>query len=107
MPVLEKEAKVTAQGQITVPAQIREVLGVEPGGHVTFAVEADGTVIVRGGDEPDPSIGAFLEFLAEDIRQHPQNVRPLAASLEASLRELTAETVIDRDGDRIHGPVGL
>lgn len=107
MAVLEKEAKVTAQGQITVPAPIREILGIEPGDHVTFSVDADGRVIVRGTEEPDPSIGAFLEFLADDIRRNPEAVRPLTASLEVSLREITAKTVIDRDSDRIRGTVGL
>ena len=108
MAVIEKDAKVTAQGQTTVPASIREALGVEPGDRITFSVENDGSVSVRRTEDGrDPAIGAFLEFLAKDIEQRPDAIEPLTASLEANLRELTARTVIDRENDRIRGSVGL
>lgn len=108
MALIEKDAKVTAQGQTTVPAPIREALGVEPGDRITFSVENDGSVSVRRmEDGSDPAIGAFLEFLAKDIARRPEVIEPLTPSLEATLRELTAKTVIDRENDRIRGAVGL
>ena len=107
MPVLEREAKVTAQGQTTVPAPIREALGVQPGDHIIFSIEAEGIVMLRRSNEADPAIGALLEFLAEDIRTRPEAIRPVTGSLESRLRELTADTIIDRENDRILGDVGL
>lgn len=40
-------AKVMAKGQITIPKDIREVLGVESGDRVTFVVEGDTVRIVN------------------------------------------------------------
>jgi antitoxin PrlF len=104
--LVEKKAKLTAQGQTTVPAYIREQLGVEPGDHLTFAVDAAGTVTLRRAED-DPAIGAFVDFLAEDIRRNPSGVRPVTASLERRLRRLAGATVIDKENDRIVVGVGL
>lgn len=38
-PTFIDNAKVMAKGQITIPKDIREVLGVANGDHVTFVVE--------------------------------------------------------------------
>ncbi len=105
--LIEKKAKITAQGQTTVPAPIRERLGVRPGDTVTFSVNSDGNVILRRAEEGDPAIGAFLEFLSNDIQQNPAGVRPVTASLERRLRRLIRATVIDRATDRIVVDVGL
>lgn len=105
--VLERDAKVTAQGQTTVPAPIREQLGIVAGDHITFVVDADGNVLVRRSDDGDPAVEAFLEFLASDIEHRPEQIQALTGSLELRLRELTAETRIDRKNDRIAGEVGL
>lgn len=36
--VFTDNAKVMAKGQVTIPKQVREILGVENGDHVTFIV---------------------------------------------------------------------
>ncbi len=44
MGVVEEHLmKVTSKGQVTIPADIRNLLGIEPGGEVIFRV-ADGKV---------------------------------------------------------------
>ncbi len=43
--VLVNDARVMSKGQVTIPKNIREVLGVSTGDRVTFIVE-DGTVRV-------------------------------------------------------------
>lgn len=106
--IVEKKAKITAQGQITVPAPIREQLGVVPGDSVTFSAHSDGNVMVRRAENADdPAIAAFLEFLANDIRRNPAGVHPVTASLERRLRQLTRATEIDKDNDHIVVDVGL
>jgi antitoxin PrlF len=38
------EAKMTSKGQITVPKDVRQKLGLKPGDRVRFIVEGDGRV---------------------------------------------------------------
>ena len=45
-PVPSYEATVTSQGQITIPAEIRERLGVKAGGKLRLTVESDERVVV-------------------------------------------------------------
>jgi AbrB family looped-hinge helix DNA binding protein len=41
------DSTLTSKGQVTVPKEIREELGVKPGDRVTFTAMPDGTVIMR------------------------------------------------------------
>lgn len=41
------DATLTAKGQTTIPKEIRERLGLEPGDKLTFTVLSDGTVVMR------------------------------------------------------------
>lgn len=41
---------LTVKGQVTIPKQIRDALGLKPGMPVDFAVNADGEVIVQRAD---------------------------------------------------------
>lgn len=47
---MDVAAKVTSKGQITLPRQVREVLGVSAGDQVIFRIEPDG---VRVAATPD------------------------------------------------------
>jgi antitoxin PrlF len=40
-------AKLTSKGQITVPKEVREALGVDVGDRLAFRISEDGTVQVR------------------------------------------------------------
>lgn len=51
-------AKITAQGQISLPAEVRKKLGVEPGSFVEFDEEDSRVVIRRAG-----------RYTFEDIRR--------------------------------------
>jgi AbrB family looped-hinge helix DNA binding protein len=44
-------AKVTSKGQITVPVEIRNSLGVKPGDHLRFEQQEGGIRVVRDRDE--------------------------------------------------------
>jgi AbrB family looped-hinge helix DNA binding protein len=41
------EATMTVKGQVTVPREIRNRLGLKSGDKVTFTMLSDGTVVVR------------------------------------------------------------
>jgi antitoxin PrlF len=38
---------LTSKGQVTVPREIRERMGLKPGDKITFSLLSDGTLIVR------------------------------------------------------------
>jgi AbrB family looped-hinge helix DNA binding protein len=38
---------LTIKGQVTIPKHIRDALGLKPGSPVSFAVNADGEVVVQ------------------------------------------------------------
>jgi antitoxin PrlF len=40
-------ATVTTKGQVTIPKEVREHLGVDTGDRLSFVVQDDGTVVVR------------------------------------------------------------
>ncbi len=40
--MLEKQAKITSKGQITVPREVRRVLGVRPGDRLSFESDENG-----------------------------------------------------------------
>lgn len=76
------EAKVTSQGQVTLPKEIRERLKLRPGGKVTFAIEKDGRVLVSAkqssildlvGILPKPKRTVTLEEMDQAIRQGAVN----------------------------------
>lgn len=39
-------SKITSKGQITVPKDVRDALGVQPGDRIAFTIKRDGTVTV-------------------------------------------------------------
>jgi len=71
------EAKVTSQGQVTVPKEIRERLKLRPGSKVKFAIEKAGRVVMSAkqssildlvGILPKPKRTVTLEEMDEAIR---------------------------------------
>jgi AbrB family looped-hinge helix DNA binding protein len=73
MPV----STLTSKGQITVPVEIRERLGLRQGDRLVFVLEADGRVVVRRDDDGE---GRRLEGL----------LRHLAPSEPVSVEEMRA-----------------
>lgn len=42
--VMRVDARSSAKGQVTIPVEIRELIGLEPGGSVQFIAEPNGEV---------------------------------------------------------------
>jgi AbrB family looped-hinge helix DNA binding protein len=45
-------ATMTSKGQVTVPAEIRKALSLEPGDQLQFTLLPDGTVLLRARNVP-------------------------------------------------------
>jgi len=67
-------AKLTSKGQITVPREVREALGLQTGDRLAFRIRDDGTVIV----EPET-----LDLLS------------LRASVRSAIKGVTVEAMDD------------
>ncbi len=50
---MSKQSRLTVKGQVTIPKDVRDMLGLRPGDLVMFATEKGG-VIVRKGQEAQP-----------------------------------------------------
>lgn len=50
MGVVMDVAKVTAKGQITIPADVREAVGIREGDKVMFVRESDGVITLRNSN---------------------------------------------------------
>ena len=73
-------SKISAQGQISVPQEVRRRLGVAPGSIVEWDVEGESIVVRRAGRFssadvhgalfPSPPTPRTLTELKEGVRQH-------------------------------------
>jgi looped-hinge helix DNA binding domain, AbrB family len=82
------QSKLTAQGQISVPAEIRKKLGVGPGSVLEWHDEGDTVVVRKAG-----------RYTFEDMRRALFPKRPRARSLE-ELKEAVADYIRDKHARR-------
>jgi antitoxin PrlF len=70
------QSKVTAQGQITVPAEVRKKLGLGPGSVLEWSEEGEKIVVRKAG-----------KYSSDDIHRTLFGKRPLKPRKLADLRE--------------------
>jgi antitoxin PrlF len=78
------QSKITAQGQISVPAEIRRRLGIGPGSVIEWEEEGDKIVVKRAG-----------KYSSEDIRRRlfpngppkPASIKQMKEGIEQYIRE--------------------
>jgi hypothetical protein len=72
-------------------------------GEVTAHVIAPGRMLVMAEtperERADPVMASFLAFLAQDIAQAPQNIRPLDPKLVKRVNKLTKGVAVSPDED--------
>jgi AbrB family looped-hinge helix DNA binding protein len=73
------EAKVTSKGQVTLPAALRDRLGIEPGDRLVFIEMGDGTVSLRVRSGTLASLRGILHGKVE-----PPGDRELAEWIDAA-----------------------
>ncbi len=99
--IIEIQAAITERGQTTVPAAIRKMLSLGKRDRIVFRGMADGTVVIAKeaieSGAADPLIGSFLDFLAGDMTNHPQRIRPVPARLVRRATRLVEGLAVDID----------
>ena len=53
-------ATLTTKGQVTIPKEVREHLGVDTGDRLSFVVQEDGSVVVKPITRHVRELGGFL-----------------------------------------------
>ncbi len=91
------ESTLTDRYQTTVPESVRRALHLGKRDKIRFTLQPDGKVVLTRVDEfeDDPVLKRFLDFLANDIANHPQHVQMLGADLVERIKTLVGHVEID------------
>jgi len=108
--LLKEESTITAKGQTTIPKSVRQALGVDYGGRISFRVDDQRRVYVEKAtavESEDPVVERFLAFLAQDMAKHPDaSIVNLPAGLRDRIAALTDGIPVDLDAE-IDGDVAI
>jgi len=101
-PGISAESTLTDRYQTTIPAMVRKALGLTKGDKLEFLLDETGGIRLsrQKPDEPehvDPVLAGFLDLLAKDIEENPQNLREIDASFWRGIDKLTEGVEVDLD----------
>ncbi len=96
---LQSESTLTDRYQTTVPDTVRKALHLDKRDKIRYIIQSDGHVLMSRVDtmEEDPAIAEFLNFLATDVLQSPQNVHTIQETLFNRAQRLVSGVQIDLD----------
>ena len=72
--ILERSARITSKGQVTIPADIRRALGVGDGDTVTFRSTGTGSVVLASAKKP--TLAELLATFDPSKHRHGPEDRP-------------------------------
>lgn len=90
------QSKVTAQGQISIPSDVRRKLGVGPGSILEWAEEGDQLVVRRAGRYTS---GDIHNALFEGRTPTPRTLAELKAGISSHVRERYGRKASEAEGD--------
>ncbi|BAZ16387.1 HtaR suppressor protein homolog [Calothrix sp. NIES-4071] len=95
----QAESTLTDRYQTTIPESVRKALGLNKRDKIHYAIQPNGQVIISNADdvENDPVLGEFLDFLAKDIKNNPQRIKPITSDLLRRAQSLVADVEFDID----------
>jgi AbrB family looped-hinge helix DNA binding protein len=82
------EAKITSKGQTTIPAEIRERLGLRTGDRIAFVETEEGFLIVPRNRPASSIFGLLAEF-------------GISGTTLADYKDAVADAMADRDKSRL------
>ncbi|WP_319420216.1 type II toxin-antitoxin system PrlF family antitoxin [Pleurocapsa sp. FMAR1] len=80
-----------------VPDIVRKTLGLNKRDKIAYIINSDGTVTITRYEtsEDDPILDKFLDFLAQDIEQNPQQIQPITSETLVRVQSLVGDMNID------------
>lgn len=95
------KSTLTDRFQTTIPSFVRKELGLEKRDLIEFLKNDDGYIVLRRA-EPDPAqeefsptLSAWLDFIAKDHEQRPEQIKAFTAQMRDQLYDLTQGVDID------------
>lgn len=101
-------SKITAKAQTTIPRGVRDALEVSPGDDLAYEIHRGYAIVrpVKRSMHVDPALHPFLSFIANDMAQRPEALRPVHEDLVTRIRDLVADVEVHAD-EPIEGDVAL
>jgi antitoxin PrlF len=100
-PLVSAESTLTDRYQTTIPEVVRKALGLGKRDRLEFLLDETGAVRIKKAQDleehEDPTLMAFLDLLAKDIDENPQNIRELDESFWQAIDKLTEGVEVDMD----------
>jgi antitoxin PrlF len=97
---VEVESTLTDRYQTTVPETVRRALRLGKRDKIHYSIRESGEVVLSrsgGSEDEDPALGAFLNFLANDMAQQPERLQAVDAGLVQHLQALVGQVKVDLD----------
>lgn len=96
---LQTESTLTDRYQTTIPDAVRKVLHLKKRDKIQYTVQPDGHVFISKIEEnhDDPVIDSFLNFLAEDMQHHPQQLSSINPLLLSRIESLVTDVKFNLD----------
>lgn len=97
---LELQSTLTDRYQTTVPETVRRALGLGKRDKLHYTVRPSGEVVLSRAapaDADDRVLGQFLQFLANDMAKHPEQLKTMDAAFVQGLQSLTDGIALDLD----------
>jgi antitoxin PrlF len=95
---LDVESTLTDRYQTTVPETVRRVLKLGKRDKIHYSILPDGAVVlsrVNRSTGDDPLLAQFLEFLADDMGNHPERLQSLHPTFVRHIQSMVASVEVD------------
>lgn len=77
------DARLTSQGQISIPKKIRERLHLQKGGKIVFLEDSQGRVVIQEAETPiEFTKEQWAEFLQKSLKEPVRRFRGRRAALK-------------------------
>jgi len=97
---IEVESKLTDRYQTTVPETVRRALKLNKRDKIHYSIRPTGEVLLTRAIEAepnDPVLAQFLDFLANDMAQHPERLQFVDVNLVNRIQALVHDVDVDLD----------
>lgn len=95
-----EESTLTENYRNTIPTAVRKLLKLRKGDKVGYIINDDDRVElirVETSEANDPALERFLQFMANDLRNNPQQLKSFSGHLQKQIKKLVRAIKVDLD----------